>query len=542
MNSITFNITNNAWVNNGLARLIVELNKHFYDDVSINKKGDAFVLSSNTDKDIDFYLNEIILYLAAYGTYNFSQVFKSINKNLNYSFNLPKEYPNVNDDFKSKEDISKEIRDDLKKFDKRQVKPKEQIWKMRRSYINNSNNYLKYGLNFISTAESKKLFENEFKNSICPNCGLISKNMIEMKQSFNPLINEHHNNEIDGFSTNFRKKSKFCPNCFYLSLISVFDKFIPFYSNNNQIILALPNIYDFNILEKIVINLSLDSQFINFSDPNIIGYNTNIKNFSNNISKSANLLCLLNNIQNNFSKDYNDDVFQIFTENELMNIVDWIFITKDSSYSINRIKASNNVYKILKSKKDKNGNDIYLVNDFFNKINFKSVSPYQVEKFFNSFLKLDYQKISLSLFDIFKSDVDFYGNSYPIYLFKEFFLNQILGEIIMLNDSFKKSSKSIAETIGKAFYTDVGLLSKFAYATDKKIFNETIEEAFFLMAKRSSLSDEKFYPNRNELEIFFNEFDNEDFNEVKSYFVSFMSSSALYAKYSETNKNNDKGE
>ena len=257
-------------------------------------------------------------------------------------------------------------------------------------------------------------------------------------------------------------------------------------------------------------------------------------------SKSAALLSLLHNIQNNFSRDENDDIFQIFDENELMDIVDWIFIKKDL-FSINRIKANNNVYKILKSQKDNNDIEIYLVNDFFNKINFKSLSQYQIDKFFNSFLELNHEKIALSLFEIFKSDVSFYGIR-SIYLFKEFFLKEIMGEILMLNDNFRKACKSIAQTIGDAFYKDVGLLSKFAYATDKETFNACIEEAFFLMAKKSSLSDENFYSNGKELEIFFNEFDNEDFAEVKSYFVSFMSSSALYRKFKMENKNETSGD
>lgn len=542
MDTIQFNMTNNAWINNGLVRLIIELEKHFSNEVSVDKYAESVILSSNTDKDIGFYLNEIIHYLAAYGTYNFSQAFKIINLNINSidKFIQPKEFPDETKDFKMKEDIPKEKRDELKKLDKKYtINSKEQIWKMRMSYINSSSNYLTYGLSFNSTSLFEKLINNEPKNKICPSCGGISKNQINILQSINPLINEHHNNESDGFSTNFRKSPQFCPNCLYLSWISVFDKYIPFYRNNNDILLALPNISDLNILEKISRNLSLSSQYIDFSNSNVTNYNTNIKFFINNISKSAALLSLLHNIQNNFSKDSSEDIFQIFTETELMEIIDWIFITKDS-YSINRIQANKNVYKILKAQEDSNGNEIYIVNDFFNKINFRNVIPYQIEKFFKSFLDLDYNKISFSLFELLKSDIIFYGGTKPIYLFKEIFLNQIMGELTMLNEDFKKACKSIAQTIGKAFFNDIGLLSKFAYATDKQIFNETIEEAFFLMAKKSSLSEENFYSNGKELEIFFDGFDNEDFAEVKSYFVSFMSSSALYTKSKNSKKEGEK--
>ncbi|WP_298523159.1 hypothetical protein [uncultured Methanobrevibacter sp.] len=530
MNEIKFNITNNAWNNNGLVRLIIELKKNFFNDVLINEYDDCVILFSNTDKDISFYLNAVINYLAIYGTYNFSQIFKIINYNLNLTnkFVPNKEYPNEKTDFKKTKDITKDYRDELKeKGIKTVVKSKEQIWKQRMSYINSSDKYLSHGLKFESTSDFKKMIENEFKNKTCPNCGSISKYQINILQSINPLINEHHNNENEGFSTNFRKNPQFCPNCLYLSWLSVFDKYIPFYKSGD-VFLALPNIENLNILEKIATNLSLDSQYINFSDPNVMNYNSNIKNFNNN-SKYAALLSLLHNIQNNFSKDVDDDVFQMFTETELMDIVDWIFITKDS-FSINRIQANRNVYKILIAQKDTKGNDIYLVNDFLNKINFGRFMSHQIDKFFKSFLELDYNNIALSLFEMLKSEISFFGGYYPIFLFKEIFLNQIMGEILMLDRNFKEACRSIASNIGKSFYKDVGLLSKFAYATDKQSFNQYIEEAFFLMAKKSALSDVEFYSNGKELEVFFDEFENEDFAEVKSYFVSFMSSSALYEK------------
>lgn len=535
MDEIKFNITNNAWINNGLVRLIIELEKHFFSEVTIEKHDDHVILYSNTDNDISYYLNEIIYYLAAYGTYNYSQIFKIININIDLpdKFSPKKDYPTNKNEFKETDDVPQEIRDELKKLGKKNIKSKEQIWKMRRSYINSKENYLKYGLKFEETPVYKKLVNNESKTKTCLTCGLISKNQMNILQSINPLINEHHNNENEGFSSNFRKSPQVCPNCLYLSWLSVFDKYVPFYWNND-IFLALPNIYDLNILEKIAINLSLDSQYINFSDANVMNYNSNIMNF-NNSSKYAALLSLLHNIQNNFSKKNNEELFQMFTESELMDIVDWIFITKDS-FSINRIQANNNVYKILKSQKDTKGNDIFLVNDFFNKINFRTFSPYQIDKFFKSFLELDYNKIAFSIFEILKSEVNFYGGSYPVFLFKEIFLNQIMGEILMLNENFKKACKSIASNIGKAFYKDVGLLSKFAYATDKQSFNEYIEEAFFLMAKKSALGDDKFYSNGRELEIFFDEFGNEEFAEVKSYFVSFMCSSALYEKENDEKK------
>lgn len=539
MKSLKFNITNNAWINNGLVRLNYELEKNYPNDISIKKGSNSIEFTSNNEKGIEYYISNIIKLLATEGTYNYNQVFKLINKYTNLKMSPPSRYPEEKEDLKNKEKISKETRDELKKHDKRKFKSSEQIWKMRMSFLGKkSEYYFELGLNFNSTDIFKKLVENEFIDNICPNCGQLSKKMIESKQYRNPLLNEHHNNQVDGIGP-IKKNVQLCPSCTTLSIVSLFDKYIPFYVNNNTV-LALPNCYDLNVLEKICNNLSLNSQYINLADSDVTNYNTNIINLINTNSKSAVLLSLLNNILNKFSKDIPDNIFEIFKPDETVELVDWIFITKDF-YTINRIKANERVYKILEVQKDPNNeNNIYLVNDFFKKINFNNFSPHMIEKFFNAFLNLDYKKISQSLFEMVKLDITFYNNSYyPIYLFKRVFLNQIMGEILMLEENFKNSCKTIANTIGEAFYKDIGLMSKFTYSTDVKTFKENLEEACFLMAKKSALdSDKNFYLNKNDLETLFDNLNNENFNETKSYFVSFMSCGAIYKK-NKINKQKD---
>lgn len=531
--SIEFHITNNAWINNGLVRLIIELEDKFANELLINRENNSVIINSKSNKSIEDYLNDVLNYLAAFGTFNFSQELKKINKYLNYSFQPKNPYPLNPKETKETENITKDIRDEMKKVDKNlKISSKIQIWKRRVSYIDKkSDNYFKFGLNFKDSDEFTKLIENAEKKNICPVCGSLSEKMIDIKQSINPLSNEHHNNKVEGFG-GLRLNNKFCPKCNFLSLISFFDKYIPFYQDDkNNVFLALPNIYDLSILEKIASNLSLNGQYIDLSNENVTNYNKNIINFVNISSNSASMLSLLNNIQNKFSKDQSDDLFQILSSDELMEIVDWIFIKKDS-FSINRIKANNNVYKILKPQIDENGDEFYLVNDIFNKNTFKNFSPFKIEKFFKAFLDFNDEDISKYLFEMVKSDVKFFN----IYRFKELFLDKILGEILMLNEEFKKACKSISETIGKSFYKDIGLLSKFAYATDDKMFKEYLEEAFFLMAKKSALGSETSYSNRNELEIFFDGLDETNFRETKSYFVSFMSSSALYTNYKTNEK------
>ncbi len=535
MESLKFNITNNAWINNGLVRLNYELEKNYPNDISIKKENNSIEFTSNNKKGIECYINNVIKLLATDGTYNYAQVFKVINKYTNTKFSPPSPYPENEKDPKEKKEIPKETLNEIKKYDGRDFGSlKQQIWKMRMSFLGKKfDYYFKLGLNFNSTDIFKKLVENEFIDNICPNCGQLSKKMIDSRQYQNPLLNEHHNNKVDGIGPT-KKNVQLCPSCTTLSIVSLFDKYIPFYVNDNRkVVLTLPNSYNLSVLEKICNNLSLNSQYIDLADSEVTNYNTNIINLINTNSPSATLLSLLNNILNKFSKDVPEDIFEIFSSDEIIELVDWIFITKDS-YTINRIKANERVYKILEVQKDPdNENDIYLVNDFFRKINFNNFSPYMIEKFFNAFLNLDYKKISQSLFEMVKLDITFYNNSYyPIYLFKRVFLNQIMGEILMLEENFKNSCKTIANTIGEAFYKDIGLMSKFAYSTDVKTFKENIEEACFLMAKRSALdSNENFYLNRNDLETLFDNLNNDNFNETKSYFVSFMSCGAIYKKY-----------
>ena len=543
MDTLKFTITNNAWINNGLARLVHEMEDKFEEEVFIRRGHNSVEFGSNTENEIYYYLNEVIKFLAADGTYNYAQVFKIINKELDGSFSPPNNYPITEKDAKKKEEIPEQYKDELKKMGVSNDYLKGQIWKMRLNYLGKNENYRKYGLNFnqnnpdsdfkLKDADNiyLKLKSNEGGKEICPICGCTSKNFIGNKRFFNPLLNEHHNNEIEGIGA-MRKKIKSCPNCATLAFISLFDKYIPFYNHNNQTILALPNVYNLKILEKIINNLSINSQFIDFSDELVTKYNTNIKNF-NSFSVFAALISLLHNIVNNFSKEGVEDIFQIFNSNEYIDLVDWIFFTKDS-FKFKRIKANEKIFQILKVQKDpKTGKDIYLVDDFFYWIIFSSLSPYKIEKFFKSFLDMNSEEISKNLFQFLKDDVRFYKNNpYPIYLFKEVFLNQIMGEILMLDDDFKESCKNIAGTIGQAFYKDIGLLSKFAYATDDSSFKDYISESFFLMAKRSALDKKtEFYSNIKDMDVFFEGLTSENFKETKSYFVSFMSSSALHKKW-----------
>lgn len=539
MDEITFNITNNAWINNGISRMINIMENHFQDKVNISVSKTQVVLSSN--ENIYDYLCDAINYLAAYGTYNFSHAFKIINKESDNNYIPLKNYPTTKDDLKEEIEIDE---NDVKILKKHNIesKKKQKVWKMRLSYFGKPDNYLKLGINSKDNEGYKKILNNDNGKTLCFTCGTLSRNMLDSKQFFNPFLNEHHNNEIEGTSKNIRKKNKLCPNCFLMAHFSLFDKYIPFYwYSKDSTLLFLPNIHDFELLNKIVNNLSLNSQFIDFSSPDTTRYSTNIKSL-NNKSNSAALLSLLHNIQNNYSKDTSNSLFKTFKDNELMEIVEWIIIDKNS-FHIYRIKASSEVYKILKPQKDPNNNKtIYLLTDFFNKFILYDYNEYELEKFYNSFLELNSVAIAENLFKVAKYDIskiNILNNGYPLYLFINVFLDQVMGEIIMLDEKIKKACRNIALSTGKSFSKDVGLMTKFAYATDADNFKLFIEEASFLMAKKSAISNDTFYINFDELEILLDNLNKENFNDIKSYFVSFMSAGALNENYRIRRENNE---
>lgn len=183
-----------------------------------------------------------------------------------------------------------------------------------------------------------------------------------------------------------------------------------------------------------------------------------------------------------------------------------------------------------------------IITDFFNKVTINKYSENDLEEFYSSFLRLDPNVISNNLFKLIKHvpNITTNNNGYALYLFDKVFLNKIMEEIIMLDEKLKESSKKIAKSIGKAFYKDIGLMTKFAYATDKKTFEEALAESSFLMAKKSALTNENYYLNSDDLDILFEKIEDENFTEFKSYFVSFMSSSALYKNYAENKTNSEK--
>jgi hypothetical protein len=544
MVELKFYITNSPWINNGISRLEHELKTRFNSMVSIHLESDGVMLTSENCEVFDS-ISESLRYLASDGTYNFSQSFKIINQNIqNANYLPPVDYPKNKNDLKEGQkaktmEISEEKKQVLLKNNVSTTKKQQQIWKRRLSYLEKDNkSYFKFGLDLVSTQEFSKFKSNKQSKNICPYCGQYSKNMIDVKQYFNPLMGEHHNNEIEGFSTNMRKNNKMCLSCFIASLFSLFDKYIPFYWDSKNTLLALPIIYDLILLGKVVNNLSLKGQYIDFNNPDVTRYNTNIKALSSQNSKSSALLSLLHNIQNKYLKEEPDDLFDGLKSSELMELTDWIFIKKDS-FSITRLKANSNVYKILEPQKDpKNGNEVYLLLDFLNKINFK-FKPSDAEKFYNAFLIMSHEKISDMLFEITKYDINkinSYNGSKPLYLFKNLFLEKIMGEITMINEELKKSAKNVASTIGRGFYKDIGLMTKFAYSTDELNFKKSIEEASFLMAKKASLDNENFYLNQDDIEVIFDVLNKENFDEFKSYFVSFMSASALYQNYTKNKK------
>ncbi|TMS42020.1 MAG: hypothetical protein FGO69_06280 [Methanobacterium sp.] len=547
MSEITFYSTNNAWANNGLMIMAQKMHYGYESEIEVRYDKDSISFKSIVDKSITDFIAETMQTLASNGTYNISTAFKVLNNeeklDSNYYF---QNHPIKKGDAKKTENITDEERDCLKKKKYSDHKKKQQIWKMRMSYFGGrygEDIYLKMGLNFKEQPLFKKLTSYEKGKNICPLCGMPSKTMEDVKEFYNPLFGEHHNNEIEGIGDT-RKKAKICPKCTILSYFALFDYYIPFYrTKKGEIYLTIPNTVNLGILEKITGNLSTIDQYIDFRDGRCMSYRTNIKNLHTN-SKSASLLALLHNIKNKYHRNepqsLERDFFEEITEKDFKEITEWLFISK--SRRIIQIKSDENVYRILEPFEDpKYNSDVYLVPHFLNTFSFDIFNENEVEKFFNGILTFDPKKIAEGLFRISKESMSninrmrveyLPNNSSPLYLFTERFLEKIMGESTMLEDNLRDACKSIGKTVGKGFREDVGMLTKFAYSSGPNEFKKALEDASFRLAKSSALDKNKsFYLDANNLEIIMNAINQDNFNDAKTYFVSFMSAYVLSENY-----------
>ena len=545
--SITFYLTNNAWINNGLVRLAQTLEHNFESKVSVQFKGNSVELKSlDKGKSIHEMISEALHSLAAYGTYNFNGELKILNRELKQSYKPPKGYPETQKDLDGKIEISKEEIDILKKRGVTDTKKERKIWKARNSYLalTSKETYFVSGLKFESTEDYTNLVEIKDGKRICPLCGAPTNKLSTSPLFLNPLSGEHHNNEIEGVSNNIRKKVDPCPRCATLCYFSLFDYHIPFvYISMKETDLVFPNTLNLDILKKISNNLSISGQHIDFKGDTCTSYGTNIKSLPAR-SKSASMLALMHNIRNEYHREEPTQsiTFQKITETEFKEIVDWLFMSKDARFST--IKADEKIYQLLDPVKDpKTESDIHLVPDILCNIRLNKLDEVQIDNFYNSILTLNVEKLAKSLFIINKQYIDNPGSikiefrpegSPVLQLLTDVFIEKIFEVATMLDKQTKDASKDVAQSIGKNFSKDVGMMTKFAYASGPDEFKKALEDASFRLAKSSAAEDgSKYFINANNLESLYSALEKkESFADIKNYFVSFMSVYALQQNYS----------
>lgn len=545
---MSLNITNNSWINNGLIALAQNLRVWFEDKVDVEFYED-YISISGREEELYNSISQALHNLAAEGTYNFSTAFKIINNEVNANYTKPKSYPDKKGDGK----VSIEILDSERKLlkDKKQSDAKkQQIWKMRMSYFGSEDNYLKIGLDLKDHGVFEKSRKNNDRKEICPICGMSTDILIEMKQFLNPLSSEHHNNVVDGVSTDIRKKAKACPKCIILCYFSLFNHYIPFfYISGKETYLAIPNTANLETLKIINNNLSLKGQYVAFSDSKCTSYSTNIQ-FLPHKSKSASMLALLHNVKNRYSEIPPDELsfspFMEVSKEKFIDMIEWLFISKNS-HSITHIRANEKVYEILNPLKDPlNEDDVYLVPDVLCNLSFDIFDENGLEQFYNGILKLDTKKISEGLFRMAKESISKSNKiwmrfraqgSSPLFLFKEVVLDKIMEVSTMLEENVRKAYKEVAKTIGNGFSEDVGMMTKFAYASSPADFRNAIEDASFRLAKTSALNkDKNYWLSEDSMEMLFCSLESAKFDDIKSYFVSFMSVYALSENYKNRKK------
>lgn len=535
---ISFKISNNPWINNGIFTLLKEA--EFYENITVHKYETHIELEA---ENILQEISNILRSIASKGTYNLSQSLKTLNLRGGNSpqYGLEKTYPSRDKENKKVIDITKDDVKYLKAQNATNTKSKQQVWKQRTHYLSDYSNYTKFGMNLFNQKELKDLKKTNVKSKyICPFCNNEFESSLKIKLGFNPLVGEHHNNMIDGFdkSSQGRKNITSCPQCFIASLFALFNYKIPFFqigkSGKYRTFLALPVTSDANVLEKITNNLGKRGQFIDFSDADVTHYSSNIRN---NIlsSKFGSIISLLFNITNKYhlSEIDEDNIwnFEDITEEEFPEITEWILIEKGSK--IHHIKANSKIYNLLKPFTDEDAVKYSLI-DSFRGLPVGKALEYDIEKFYEGFLKLETSKVVDSLFIFAKESI----KNQPRYLgkfrdLKKYFLDKLLQEEIMLQENQKKALKEIAQSIAYCFNQEVGILTKFAYSTESKDFKNALEEALFKNAKMSALGNKSQYFDQNLLTIVMDLLDDEEVNfvDLKNYFICFMSANVITANY-----------
>lgn len=546
---ITFSTTNNPWVNNGLTALVQGLKTDFEDKIRISTSHGHVTISG--DDKVHAYIAQTLHNLAATGTYNFSTSFKIINEACGSTYTPPKDYPNKKGERKKTIDIQEHERAELKRQNITDTKKNQQIWKMRLSYLGSEDNYLKIGLNLYSDPLYKRIIHQSAGKDICPVCGMPTNILEDVKSFFNPFAGEHHNNVLDGYSydqkdgfrtTDIRRSIKCCPKCTLLSYISLFDHHVPFYSISNKgVYLAIPVTPNLETLMIIGNNLSLPSNHIDFSKPTVKSYGTNIKSLRNR-TPSAALLALLHNIVNRYSVEPTEITLIPVTRERFRDIVDWAFIEKNR-YSITYIKAHERVYDLVSPQRDpKSQSEVYLVPDVLYRLSFYRPDEYLVERFHYGLLTLNHYIISETLFRLTKSSISeknaiymsrpIEGHSTPLKLFSAVFLPKFMEVSMTLDDEIKAACDSVARTVGKGFCTDVGMMTKFAYASNATEFKSALADASFRLAKKTALDDSvNYYLNDKSMRQLMDSLEQEEFHDIKNYFISFMSVYAITANY-----------
>lgn len=544
---IEFLVTPNSWINNGLITLVQRLQTEFESKVKIEFHHEKIKISSSGNQKLDELICNALHNTAADGTYNFSTSLKFLNKRLKSGYVPSKPYPISKEDFNETIEITNEEKDLLKKEKNESAPSKDQkVWRQRLSFISKNNqNYLDIGLNLKDEKKFVQDVFNEGDKKTCPICGSKVGKLIIIQEQFNPLTSEHHNNEIEGFSfvQMGRKNSQACHRCVLLCYFSLFNKSIPFFQiPQKDTYLAIPNVIDLEILRKVNNNLSISNQSINFNDATCTSYSSNIKSLFHR-SKYSCLLALLHNIKNEYSKKEPEKLtlsFKEINKEEFSEVIEWLFISK--SFRIIHISADEKVYDLLEKFNDPLNNEpVYLVTDFLDKFSFRGFDTNIIDQFFEGILKIDIKKISDGLFHMAKvsagnpSEISQYfrvNGSPPLLLFEKVFLPKIMEVKTLLSNELSNACRDLAKSIGRGFSGDVGMMTKFAYASGTREFKMALEDAIFRLAKKSALDkNESNYVSEDSLKIIFDSLNSEQFSDIKNNFVSFMSVAAISKNY-----------
>ncbi len=549
-NIITFNITNDPWINNGIilfTQMVSNLSS-ILKPLEVNSHQISLKFDETLDRN---YIAEII--------------FKQIGIPLiNKIFTLTTPVKIINRKFEST--INKITdKNGFIKIDESINFTDEQSQFLQEKNIKNDKNseIVRVRFNFLGLKKEFNKLQTEFKNDfvkildqenisknskICVICSSPYFKGDKLRQVIVPFLSGHHNLNIRGISGSTYDLEG-CPKCVLMGKLSLLDSNLIFTrigkGKNKITYIFLPIFTDFKLLNHFKNNLSNRIGLYDWDDPEWEYYNTNVKNIQN-IDPRNILLTIYCRIVNNWSPEIKNMVLNSFfddfikispIESVKRELTNWAVIEvnkgqivsiKGKIYHINwfvfdLVKKFSFQKRITPYKSTESAEIAYETNEtsiceLISKI--KSPEVLKIpEKIANAIIFNDFRALVNVFFESYKQNKK--NIRYPITGFIEYLIYYLKVKNVELKEDKIKAIRTLSFTIASALYRDVGLISKLYNATSRPELKNVLSEMLFRLYK-NTIKEESQSISPDKYERLLNLIESENWKEIQSLLVAFV--------------------